>query len=173
MYYEVERLLSEGKQVVITGLNGTGKSTICSKLYSRYNVFRSTYYCTIHISPILYKSYQLFDRINWVDRFVYQLPDDSSLELSSRLYVENLPESYLVLLLYPKFQNLRTEDRQFSEEQNKKTALRYLKIARSIYDTGKLGGLIISYKEGFISSEFVPKDLFLRNLNEVENYFKR
>lgn len=110
----IRQLLDDGKKVIVSGLDGSGKSTHIANLYPIYRVFKSDQFVSelVDSGPsdyILMKRlldhYQLFDRHPFVDKPVYSAagftdPNDIQKELDRlRCYSDLCREYELVIVL--------------------------------------------------------------------------
>lgn len=161
MYYELQRLLTRGERIVVTGLAACGKTTMLSQFASKFDVYRNAdFYSTqsIHDSRI-WKNYKLFDRNPWIDRYVYLYKTDDALDLCIKGYIENLPDTYILLTLNDKFK-IKRDGWAFDEDVRRNMVVRFLKIVRGIWETGKIKGVIVSTPKSFRSTDFCTDERF-------------
>lgn len=161
MYYEVERLLSNGNRIIVDGLASSGKSTLLSQFVNRYNMYRNAdWYSTENInSPKMWRNYQLFDRNPWIDRYVYLYQTEDALDLCVEGFVTNLPDSYILLMLNDKFK-MKRDGWVFSTEERTKMVTRFLTITERIWETGKIRGVIVTTPKSFRSTDFCHDEEF-------------
>ena len=134
----LESLLSKGERVVVTGLKKSGKSYTIKDFYPYYNTFRDgSWWNTMSIvSKKFYDTYKLFDRCNWIERYVWLRKGKESLKLCTEKYVENLPDTYLIINLDDRY----AEQCGYSliRDARKTLVSRYLEIGKEIWATGRL-----------------------------------
>lgn len=165
----LDSLLSKGERVVVTGLSRSGKSTAISHFTPKYNTFRDgSWWNTQWItSKEFYKSYLLFDRCNWIDRYAFLRHTNSSLELAVKEFVEAHEGVYIVLSMNDQF---RTDFTDFDNTRRTEVATRYIEIVQAIYATGKIKGVIILTCKGWRSTDFWKgEDFFSKSLDEITN----
>jgi ABC-type cobalamin/Fe3+-siderophores transport system ATPase subunit len=150
MYYELERLLKNGERCVITGIKGSGKSTLISKFSSTYNSFRSMWYCSEEANKSLLDKYQLFDRCNFIDRYAYQYSSNSAKEACIYGFKEVFEGVVLILLLNNKWK----QSRQNGFEDTENVSRRMVDISVELLKRKIIKYLIISTEKGWWSSEF-------------------
>ena len=163
MYYELKRLLESGERCILTGIKGSGKSTLISKLSSEYNSFRSMWYCSECTDKKLLDRYQLFDRCNFIDRYAYQYKTEDALESCIFNFKESFENTILFLMLNDKWAELRQKNEDID---NKIVTKRMLHISFCLLERRIIKYLIISTKKGWWSSEFADIDLMKESMKE-------
>ena len=155
MYYELERLLSRGEKVVIDGIRGTGKSYLASQFCRRYNLYRNAdWYSTMHIADEgFFDRYQIFDRCPWIDRYVYLYNTKDALSLCVEGFVENLPNSHILLLLDDRWVEKREGESQSIELRDNQVT-RFIEIVREIYETGKIKSVMVTTPRSFRNIQY-------------------
>ena len=150
----LESLLSKGERVVVTGLKKSGKSYTIKDFYPDYNTFRDgSWWNTMSIvSKKFYDAYKLFDRCNWIERYVWLRKGKESLKLCVEKYVENLPDTYLIINLDDRY----AEQCGYNliRDARKTLVSRYLEIGKEIWATGKVKGVIVMTPNGFGNVEY-------------------
>ena len=161
MYYELERLLSQGNRICIDGIAGAGKSYLASQFVSRYNLYRNAdWYSTENIhSSKMWRNYRLFDRCPWIDRYVYLYRTDSALDLCVEGYINNLPDTYILLILNDKWK-MQRDGWVFDKEERDRQVTRFLTITQEIYETGKIKGVIVTTPKSFRSTDFCKEEFW-------------
>ena len=167
MYYEVERLLRQGERVVVTGLKGTGKSTMIAKLSTNYNSFRSMWYSSEGIPKKELDKYQLFDRCNYLDRYAFQYYTSSVIEACIMNFKEDFEGTYLLLM----FNDLWRKERDFSHsmdslERRKELISRFSDIGIELFKRGILKGLLISTSKRWMSTDFMDVEKIKKLIKE-------
>jgi len=166
MYYELERLLKNGERCVITGIKGSGKSTLISKFSSTYNSFRSMWYCSEEANKKLLDKYQLFDRCNYIDRYAYHYKTEDAKQACIEGFREMFSGTVLILLLNDKWSEQRKADREIDNDE---VVRRMLDISFSLFEQKIIKTLVVSTKFGWWSTEFSKfeemKELIERGLN--------
>ena len=150
----LEGLLSKGERVVVTGLKKSGKSYVIKDFYPDYNTFRDgSWWNTMSIvSKKFYDAYKLFDRCNWIERYVWLRNGKESLKLCAEMYAENLPDTYLIINLDDRY--AEKCGYTLMREVRKTLVSRYLEIGREIWATGKVKGVIVITPNGFGNVEY-------------------
>lgn len=167
MYYEIERLLNQGEKVIMTGLKGTGKSTLASKLSPRFDTFRSTWYVSQIIEGSLMDKYKLFDRCNYVDRYAFQYRTSDALEACIDNFREDFEGTYLLLMFYDKWSEERDFEGEFTDpERRKQVIARFLEIGLELYNRHIIKGLIVNYHHGWMSTDFYKVEQLENKINE-------
>lgn len=97
-------------QVIITGLDGSGKTFMLKELIGKYRYIKYASYDEEPINFDFIASYQLFDRHPIIDRYVYTNFDDQSdkynelnLNLMERYLKKHYPKGFIVLFLHDIF----------------------------------------------------------------------
>ncbi len=154
MKYLLNDLLSNGERVVVTGLKKSGKSYTIKDFYPYYNTFRDgSWWNTMSIvSKNFYDNYKLFDRCNWVERYVWLRKGKESLDLCVENYTKNLPDTYLLINLNDKYANQCGIN--LDDQERERLVSRYLEIGREIWISGKVKGVIVITPRGFGNVEF-------------------
>lgn len=165
MYQEVKALLNRGERVVVTGLKGTGKSVLVATFSSVYNTFRSMWYVSENLSKEFYDKYDLFDRVNYVDRYAYQYSTSDALEACVEGYRNNLPDTYLLLMFNDEFRRLRTRQK-LSKEQKDKTVNRFLDVGSELWKKRAIKGLVLSTSKGWWSTDYADFDKMMTSVRE-------
>lgn len=155
MYYEVERLLMQGERVVLTGLKGTGKSYLVSKLSTRFNTLRNgSWWSTQWVTDKqYYECFRLFDRCPWIDRYAYIYRTKEALPICVKNYITSLPDTYLLLMLDDRFRKSR-DDIELEYEERERLVNRFLEIGQAIYETGKIRGVIVTTPKTFMCTDY-------------------
>lgn len=166
MFYELENLLSRGERVVVTGTKGTGKSTLISKFSSKYNSFRSTWYCSECTSKKLLDKYQLFDRCNYLDRYAWQYHSDEAKEVCILNFKSEFEGVYVTLLFNDLWRNLRDFKGEQTEERKVEVERRYLDICWDLFDQGVIKGLVVSTAKEFWSTDYYDVEVMRKGIQE-------
>ena len=167
MFYEVERMLERGDRVILTGLKGTGKSTLISKLSGKFNSFRSMWYCSQYTSKELLDKYQLFDRCNYIDRYAFQYHTEDALDICIENFKDEFKDTYVVLMLYDKWCQLRDYKNEFSDLNRRKEVIyRFLRITSKLYREGIIKGLVVNTHTGWWSTDYADIDTIEESVTE-------
>lgn len=165
MYQEIKSLLSRGERVVVTGMKGTGKSVLVSKFSTSYNIFRSMWYVSEHLSKGFYDKYDLFDRVNYVDRYAYQYSTSDALDACVEGYHNYLSNTYLILMFDDRFRSLRTQKKLDKDKRNE-LVNRFLDIGSELWRKRIIKGLVLSTQKGWWSTDYADFDKMITSVRE-------
>lgn len=166
MYYEVKRLLDQGERVVVTGLKGTGKSSLVARLSPEYDTFRSVWYVSQIVEGSLDR-YKLFDRCNYIDRYAFQYTSPDVLEACIANFKEDFQGTYLLLTFHDKWSEKRDKEGRFKDPlKHRRVIERYLEIGVALYRQKVIKGLLVSYHNGWMSTEFATVEKLEKIIQE-------
>lgn len=129
--------------VTVTGLDGSGKTTMMSPLIGKYDYLKTNWVSPYLMQLMHCKYYKLFDRNPLIDRFVYlnlDMKDKVDYESCINYVIESLNKYFkntlYVIYLHDRFRSVKSDEPDYVDKSRDEILKRYTLLSNKMIESG-------------------------------------